>query len=44
MSFVKKEFSLALGERTAEEIKIALGSAHPLQEELFAEIPLDTTC
>src|SRR5580700_2688845 len=38
MSFVKKEFSLALGERTAEEIKIALGSAHPLVEELYAEI------
>jgi len=31
---VKKEFSLALGERTAEEIKIALGSAYPLEEEL----------
>ena len=29
VSFVKKEFSLALGERTAEEIKITLGSAYP---------------
>src|ERR1700722_8658180 len=38
VSFVKKEFSLALGERTAEEIKIALGSAFPLEEELHAEI------
>jgi len=38
VSFVKKEFSLALGERTAEEIKIALGSAYPLEEELHAEI------
>jgi rod shape-determining protein MreB len=28
VSFVKKEYSLALGERTAEEIKIALGSAY----------------
>src|SRR5579875_2554837 len=36
VSFVKKEFSLALGERTAEEIKIALGSAYPLEEELHA--------
>ena len=27
ISFIKKEYSLALGERTAEEIKIALGSA-----------------
>ena len=38
VSYVKKEFSLALGERTAEEIKIALGSAYPLEEELRAEI------
>src|ERR1700680_1228702 len=38
MSFVKKEFSLALGERTAEEIKMALGSACELEEELHAEI------
>jgi len=38
ISFVKKEYSLALGERTAEEIKTQMGSAYPLQEELFAEI------
>ncbi|HLG92049.1 MAG TPA: rod shape-determining protein [Acidimicrobiales bacterium] len=38
ISYVKKEYSLALGERTAEEIKIALGSACPLEEELHAEI------
>jgi len=38
ISYVKKEHSLALGERTAEEIKITLGSAHPLQEELYAEV------
>ena len=38
VSFVKKEFSLALGERTAEEIKITLGSAYPLEQELHAEI------
>jgi len=38
ISYVKKEHSLALGERTAEEIKIALGSAYPLKEELHAEI------
>src|SRR5438105_7694009 len=35
---IKKEYSLALGERTSEEVKIALGSAWPLEEELFAEI------
>ena len=38
VNFVKKEYSLALGERTAEEVKIALGSACPLQEELYAEV------
>jgi rod shape-determining protein MreB len=38
ISYVKKEYSLALGERTAEEIKIELGSACPLEEELHAEI------
>ena len=38
VSFVKKEFQLALGERTAEEIKIQLGSAYPLEQELRAEI------
>ncbi len=38
ISYIKKEYSLALGERTAEEIKIALGSAVELEEELQAEI------
>lgn len=38
IAFVKKEYSLALGERTAEEIKVALGSASELEEELYAEI------
>ncbi|MCL2395929.1 MAG: rod shape-determining protein [Acidimicrobiaceae bacterium] len=38
IQFVKKEYSLALGERTAEEIKMALGSACPLEEEMHAEV------
>lgn len=38
IAFVKREYSLALGERTAEEIKMALGSAYPLVEEFYAEI------
>jgi rod shape-determining protein MreB len=38
IAYIKKEYSLALGERTAEEIKIALGSAFSLPEELHAEI------
>ncbi len=36
--FVKKEYSLALGERTCEQIKLRMGSAWPLEEELYAEI------
>jgi rod shape-determining protein MreB and related proteins len=38
IAYIKKEYSLALGERTAEEVKMALGSAWPLEEELTAEI------
>jgi len=38
IQFIKKEYSLALGERTAEEVKITLGSAWPLEDEMHAEI------
>jgi len=38
ISYIKKEYSLALSERSAEEIKIAFGSAYPLEEELHAGI------
>ncbi len=38
IQFIKKEYNLALGERTAEEVKVALGSAWPLLEEVSAEI------
>ena len=38
MQWVKKEFSLAIGDRTSEEIKIHMGSAWPLDEELTADI------
>ena len=38
MQYLKKEFSLAIGDRTAEEIKIHMGSAWPLDEELTADI------
>ena len=38
INYIKKEYSLALGERTAEEIKIQLGSADRLVEEYQAEI------
>jgi rod shape-determining protein MreB len=38
ITFGKKEHSMMLGERTAEEIKLALGSAYPSKEEPNAEI------
>jgi len=38
ISFAKKEYSLMLGERTAEEIKIAIGSACPVDDDCQAEI------
>ena len=38
LQYVKKEFSLAIGDRTSEEIKIHMGSAWPLDEELTADI------
>jgi len=38
VDWVKREFSLLLGERTAEEIKMAIGSAYPLPGEPDAEI------
>jgi rod shape-determining protein MreB len=38
VSYVKKEYSLMLGERTAEEIKMAIGSAFPMPDEPHAEI------
>lgn len=38
IQYVRKEFSLSLGERTAEEIKVELGSVWPLEREMQAEI------
>jgi rod shape-determining protein MreB len=38
ITFGKKEYSLMLGERTAEEIKMTLGSAFPAEDEPHAEI------
>ena len=38
IAFVKKEHALLLGERTAEEIKMTIGSACPRPEEPHAEI------
>ena len=38
LQYVKKEFSLAIGDRAAEEIKIQMDSAWPMEEELTADI------
>src|SRR3954463_7393690 len=38
IQFVKKEYSLLLGERTSEAIKVAVGSVFPMPDELIAEI------
>ncbi|MDE3194692.1 MAG: rod shape-determining protein [Chloroflexota bacterium] len=34
VSYARREFNLLMGERTAEDIKIAIGSAYPLDEEV----------
>lgn len=38
MSYVRRKYNLIIGERTAERIKIEIGSAVPLEGELFIEI------
>ena len=37
-AYVRREYGIAVGERTAEEIKIAIGSAWPVRDELKAEV------
>jgi rod shape-determining protein MreB len=38
IDYMKRAYNLLIGERTAEEIKITVGSAHPLEEELTMEV------
>lgn len=38
IAHLKKVYNLMIGERTAEEIKIRIGSAYPLEEELSMEV------
>src|SRR3990170_225809 len=38
INYIKKEYSFMLGERTAEEIKMAIASAFPMPDEQSAEI------
>jgi len=34
INYARDEFNLLLGEKTAEDIKLAIGSAHPLEEKI----------
>jgi rod shape-determining protein MreB and related proteins len=38
ISWVKREYKLMIGSQTAEEVKLEIGSAYPLREEVQAEI------
>lgn len=38
IEYLKKTYNLMIGERTAEEIKIRIGSAYPLEEEMTQEV------
>jgi rod shape-determining protein MreB len=38
VNHVKKEYKLLIGQQTAEEIKLEIGSAFPMKEELKAEV------
>ncbi len=38
ISYVKRKYNLMIGEQTAEEVKIKIGSALPLEEELTVEV------
>ena len=37
-NYVRREYGIAIGERTAEEIKMAIGSAAPTPDEMHAEV------
>ncbi len=38
INYIKKKYNLLIGERTAEKVKIEIGSAYPLEEKLEMEI------
>jgi rod shape-determining protein MreB len=38
INYVKREYKLLIGQQTAEEVKLEIGSAYPLDEEVQAEI------
>ena len=38
IAFIKRKYNLLIGERTAEQIKIEIGSAYPMESEMTLEI------
>ena len=38
VNYIKKKYNLLIGERTAEEVKIHIGSAYPLNEPMTMEV------
>jgi len=38
ITYIRREYGIAIGEQTAEEIKILIGSAHPTPDEVRAEV------
>ena len=36
--FIRREYGIAIGERTAEEIKVSIGSAYPVRDAVKAEV------
>ena len=37
-TYVRRDYGIAIGERTAEEIKLAIGSAYPVDDSVKAEV------
>jgi rod shape-determining protein MreB len=38
VNYIKRKYNLLIGERTAEQVKIQIGSAYPLEERLTMEV------
>lgn len=38
IAYMRKVYNLLIGERTAEEIKVSIGSAYPMEEEMSMEV------
>jgi rod shape-determining protein MreB len=38
IAYMKRKYNMAIGEQTAERIKMTIGNAHPLEQELTMEV------